>query len=250
LRRDDRGLASSAKNPTIPASISSPEQRILRRYRGTPILLVEDDLINREVTVDLLAQTGLDVDRAKDGLEAIERVREHDYALVLMDLQMPGMDGLAATQAIRALPGRANLPILAMTAGSLDDDRARCGAAGMNDFIRKPVAPERLYAVLERWLSDVERDASDTEATAAPASTETRVAPPLPAIAQILMAQLEFLLSEGDARALQVYSELGDWAEAMLGPDTPAFRNDIKRGDYAKALALLRMHRSDDARAE
>jgi hypothetical protein len=107
-----------------------------------------------------------------------------------------------------------------------------------------------LYAVLARWLSAADRDPAGTETAEAGESTEVRQASRVPAIAQILIAQLEFLLSEGDSRALQVCSELGEWADAMLGTDTPAFRDDIARGDYPKALARLRAHRSDDTLAE
>ena len=141
------------------------ETRLRRDHGGARLLLAEDHPVNREVALALLNGAGLAVDTAEDGREAVEMAARSAYELILMDMQMPHMDGLDATRAIRAMPGRATTPIVAMTANAFDEDRRACEDAGMNDFVAKPVDPDVLYAVLLKWLPARTTGSPDVAAT-------------------------------------------------------------------------------------
>ena len=121
--------------------------------RSARILLVEDEPLNCEVAAELIKElVGLPIEIAGDGEQALCKVQSTRYDLILMDLLMPGIDGLEVTRRIRQLPGYATTPIVAMTANAFAEDRQRCLAAGMNDHLAKPVDPDRLHAALQRWL--------------------------------------------------------------------------------------------------
>ena len=147
----DRGEALPV-GATMAASGNDP----WAAHRGKRLLVVDDEPINREIAVELLSDLGLLVDAADDGDAAVKAVAATAYDAILMDMQMPRLDGQEATRAIRILPGRERTPILAMTANAFVEDRNRCLAAGMDDFIAKPFEPEQLFA---RLLALLERNA-------------------------------------------------------------------------------------------
>ncbi len=122
------------------------------RFDGARILLAEDNVLNQVVASEFLKSYGVEVVIAGNGAEAVERARAQTFDMVLMDLHMPVLDGIGASCAIRALPDGARLPIVAMTAAVMSEDRGRCEAAGMVDFVAKPVDPDDLVRALRRWL--------------------------------------------------------------------------------------------------
>lgn len=140
--------------------MGNAEEALKTRHQGKRILVAEDEPINREILCELLEESGLVVDVAEDGLGALALVRSGAYDLILMDMQMPQMNGLEATRQIRLLPGKAQLPIVATTANAFAEDRERCLAAGMNDFIVKPLQPDHLFAVILHWLEQGEEGAA------------------------------------------------------------------------------------------
>jgi signal transduction histidine kinase/ActR/RegA family two-component response regulator len=126
-----------------------------QRVRGARVLLAEDNAMNRRLASEILGEAGVALDIAENGQDAVTAVQQNQYDVVLMDMQMPEMDGIEATRAIRGLPGFERLPIIAMTANAMDQDRSACLEAGMNDFLPKPIDAEKLIEKLAQWRDGV-----------------------------------------------------------------------------------------------
>ncbi len=142
LGESDRGSAKLLAPSPTPADLG---------LGGLRILLAEDNELNREVAVGLLDGTGVSIDIAENGAVTVEKVEQQPYDIILMDMQMPVMDGLEATRSIKADERFRELPIIAMTANAMAADRERCLAAGMSDHIAKPIDPDELFRVIARW---------------------------------------------------------------------------------------------------
>ena len=132
--------------------ITSTIEFLLTPIKGAKILVVEDNELNQEVVVDLLTNAGFNVELANNGQEAIEKVAQHHYDIVLMDMQMPIMDGINATIALRKIEQNKELPIIAMTANAMLQDKEKCIAAGMNAHLSKPIEPDELFRMLLEWV--------------------------------------------------------------------------------------------------
>jgi two-component system, sensor histidine kinase and response regulator len=232
------GLAEGSARPPAAATDASTAERALRRgYRGKRLLLAEDNLVNREVTLELLRDVGFVVDIATNGVEAVALARRHDYDLVLMDMQMPEMDGLEATRTIRALPRGAGVPIIAMTANAFGEDRAACLAAGMNDHLGKPAPPEDLFAMLLHWL-ETREDAAPSPADAAPSTDEAGPAADRPGTAKTLASvDVPKLLAQVHHNK-GFFRRLLQLAATEHRDDAARLCDSAARGDFAAASRI------------
>jgi two-component system sensor histidine kinase/response regulator len=149
----------------------------LDSIRGAHVLIAEDNPINQQVAQELLTQAGLKVAIANNGREAVDMLGENAYEAVLMDMQMPEMDGFEATRAIRQRPEFKDLPIIAMTANVMAGDREKCLEAGMNDHVAKPIEPDKLFKTLVQWISPKDRDISQPESQPSIATQTAKVLP-------------------------------------------------------------------------
>ncbi|MEO5349069.1 MAG: response regulator [Magnetococcus sp. YQC-3] len=155
------GRRPSLPHPASQAAWATERQEI-REIQGARILLVDDIPLNQEIAQEFLEGYGLIVTRASSGQEAIAQLQQQSFDLLLMDIQMPGMSGLQATQRIRHLWPQRRLPIVAMTAHALADDKQMCLEAGMDDYITKPIDPRQLLRALNRWLQSGTQGAGET----------------------------------------------------------------------------------------
>jgi two-component system sensor histidine kinase/response regulator len=145
-------LGGPRPQPMAAAQPSAAELAVKGKAQGARILVVEDTALNQMLMNEILVSLGFAVDFAENGAIGVQKVLSTHYDLVLMDMQMPVMDGITATTEIRQHAGLAQLPIIAMTANAMREDSERCLACGMNDYIAKPIRLPQLWSALDRWL--------------------------------------------------------------------------------------------------
>nr|WP_238583107.1 response regulator [Aeromonas salmonicida] len=179
---------------TTAITLKPPQPSHSYRFDGLRILLAEDNELNQQVAMELLRAVGADVSIAGNGAIALKMAEQQPYDLILMDMQMPVMDGLAATRQLREQEGAGqHIPILAMTANVMAGDRERCLAAGMDDHIAKPIDPDKLYAALQRWVPAFSRETDATRKTS-PSPQDLPLLPQLKALGLNAEAALQRLM--------------------------------------------------------
>jgi len=208
----------------------------LASIKGASILVAEDNELNQEVAMGLLTEVGFNVTIANNGAETLDFLNKNTYDVVLMDMQMPVMDGVTATQEIRKNPDWKDLPIIAMTANAMTQDRERCLAAGMNDHVAKPIDPEELYRALLQWIKP--RASANTSAQTNSTKTQTAArsaSGPIAPVIEGVGVQLGLKRVLGKVPAY--LSMLGKYLESQ--PTLPTeFRQALANNDMATAERL------------
>ncbi|MBU1363824.1 MAG: PAS domain S-box protein [Gammaproteobacteria bacterium] len=220
----------TAKEDDTPAPGNGPPSQLQGR-----VLVVEDERINRDIAVELLTGFGLQVVTAKNGILAVNRYKQSKFDLVLMDVQMPELNGLDATRQIRALDNGASVPIIALTANAFKADQERCIEAGMTDFLAKPVFPDALHVMLKKYLPEK--------------GSSPRLAPPPKddeaagkAGAQALLDKIDALsqlLGTGDIEATHLFSHLKADLKHLFPTEYEQLRQHIATFNFDAATALI-----------
>ena len=204
--------------------VSAPTAMDTESLFGTRILLVEDNELNQQVASELLTDLGMEVEIAENGEIAVEKIQSGYYDLVLMDMQMPVMDGLTATTEIRKL-GFDQLPIIAMTANAMQADRDRCTQVGMNDYVTKPMDFDALVATLLRWVT--------------PGSGQAKAEPRQTLDLDQLCDRLTSLLADSDAEAEDLVASHAHLLRSAFPGHYATILSAVRAFDFDKALALL-----------
>ena len=254
--RFGRGEASQAVAMTQAAKVELDDA--CARLRGARILVTEDNSFNQQVIAELLQQCGVVMRLCGNGREALEQLAKEPFDIVLMDVQMPVMDGYEATRQIRATPALAGQRVIAMTANAMVEDRARCLEAGMDDFETKPIDPDHFYLTLARWLPEAAATPGAAEAVAAepidlavlgrllkndPAKI-ARFALKFVQTARAMLTEMEAAYARYDMAALGGLAHTQKSAAAWAGAPgfaalCQALEDASKAGDWLRAEALL-----------
>jgi signal transduction histidine kinase/ActR/RegA family two-component response regulator len=234
-------LPRAATLAPVPATPVAPPAAVANAalpLLGLHVLLAEDNPINQEVALELLTVQGAQVDVADDGEQALQRARQSGYDLVLMDVQMPRLDGLRAAAAIRQLPGWARVPIIAMTASAFTEDRTECLAAGMDDVLVKPVEPEALTRCLLQWWAPAPAPAPALLVPVMPAAAVVADTVQPAAVRASLLA-LRTLLQSHDTAAADHLAQHAPLLGVALGAQLAALAGEVQGFAFEAALARV-----------
>ncbi|WP_101049188.1 response regulator [Macromonas nakdongensis] len=223
---------------SVPSPAAAPVPAWGGRLAGARVLLVDDDRLYRQIGAELLRAAGISCDVAVNGAEALEKLMQSSFDLVLMDIHMPVMDGHTAVRALRTNPVTGGLPVLAMTAGTLVDGDTSWASSGFTDLLTKPIVPEKLFAKLEQWLpqhthAQSAQDEPNGPAVAGDAEGDNDALP-------VILQRLHDLLEAGDTEAAEW---LGNHAEALrqrLGARYVVLRHAIDDFEFEKAQAVVK----------